>query len=147
MRDAASVVKEIVVEEKIQITETEETIEEEIPVPVQQLFKPKDENDGKDFMTFIYLLNFSLSIVWFLSPNSLTLPCTNKLPPNISKTLQNLNFISFYPKPKRLESITDARREQGNGFASQSMHESGRQRGSYHRFDHNWGEPSVIGRR
>lgn len=63
MRDAASVVKEIVVEEKIQITETEETIEEEIPVPVQQLFKPKDENDGKDFMTFIYLLNFSLSIV------------------------------------------------------------------------------------
>lgn len=56
MKEAASG-KEIVLEEKIHITETEEIIEEEIPLPVKEMFITKTENDGKDFIKFINLSN------------------------------------------------------------------------------------------
>ena len=46
--------KEIVVEEKIHITETEELIVEEIPETVKEMFVTKVENDGKDFIEFIF---------------------------------------------------------------------------------------------
>lgn len=50
MKEAASK-KEIVVEEKIHITETEELIEEEIPLPVRELsLTTKVETDGKNFI-------------------------------------------------------------------------------------------------
>jgi hypothetical protein len=49
MKEAASA-REIIVEEKIRITETEEIIEEEIPLPVQEMFlKTVVEADGKEF--------------------------------------------------------------------------------------------------
>lgn len=61
MKEAASA-KEIIVEAKIHITETEETIEEEIPLPVKEMFLTKVvEVDGKDFMKFIFT---SFSIVF-----------------------------------------------------------------------------------
>lgn len=51
MKEAVSS-NEIVVEEKIHITETEEIIEEEIPTP-QEMFVTKVENDGKTHLIFI----------------------------------------------------------------------------------------------
>lgn len=42
--------KEIVIEEKIHITEVEERIEEEIPVPVQGKLVKKVESDGNDLI-------------------------------------------------------------------------------------------------
>lgn len=48
---AAASAKEIVIEEKIHIIETEELTEEEIPLPVKELsLSTKVETDGKDFM-------------------------------------------------------------------------------------------------
>lgn len=48
MREAAAKQLEIVVEEKIQITESEEVIVEEIPTPVQEFALSKAADDGKD---------------------------------------------------------------------------------------------------
>lgn len=69
MKEAGSS-KEIVVEEKIHITETEEIIEEEIPLPVMEMFITKTENDGKDLIMFIILLIYRV----ILSLISLILP-------------------------------------------------------------------------
>lgn len=46
MKEAAAA-NEIIVEEKIHISEIEEIIEEEIPIPVQEMFVTKVETDGK----------------------------------------------------------------------------------------------------
>lgn len=71
MKEAASA-KEIVIEEKIHITETEELTEEEIPLSVKELsLSTKVETDGKHF---IISLSFSplFSLLTFSSPSSFT---------------------------------------------------------------------------
>lgn len=99
MKEAASA-KEIVIEEKIHITETEEIVEE-IPVTVQEISKlSKVEKDGKDFIQFIDVqhlpslsceTSFSLSVWFLLYRVSLTLQ-----PPNVQKISRTL----FCVKPK-----------------------------------------------
>lgn len=73
MKEAASA-REIIVEGKIHITETEEIIEEEIPLPVKEMFLTKVVDvDGKDFMKFI-LTSFSIVFTQFhplIVPNPL----------------------------------------------------------------------------
>lgn len=62
MREAATE-KEIIVEGKIHITETEEITEEEIPLPVKEILYTKvQEVDGKVFMKFIFTSLFIVFI-------------------------------------------------------------------------------------
>lgn len=71
MKEAA-LAKEIIVEEKIHITEIEETIEEEIPLPVRDMFVTKGESDGKDFMNLIKLsYQLSYRVIPSFNPFSL----------------------------------------------------------------------------
>lgn len=47
-KEVIETAKEIIMEEKIHITETEEVIEEEIPAPVKEVSLKTVANDGKD---------------------------------------------------------------------------------------------------
>lgn len=97
MKEAASA-KEIVFEQKIHITETEEMIEEEIPLPVQEMFITKAENDGKDLMKFINL-STSLSIVW----SYLWLPNPPFCTKNKTSPLSGLNCVE-----SQVQSLTSS---------------------------------------
>lgn len=103
MKEAGSS-KEIVVEEKIHITETEEIIEEEIPLPVMEMFITKTENDGKDLIMFIILLIYRV----ILSLISLILPFVQNKKKLLhypvwmyQKSSPKFNLISFCSTQKK----------------------------------------------
>lgn len=62
MKEAISA-KEIIVEEKIHVTEIEEIIEEEIPIPVREMFVTKVEDNGKIHLNSLHYDKVSLTFL------------------------------------------------------------------------------------